>query len=94
MIKDKDIKHIIFDNMVRTRILISSEHMTDGTMDSELTARAINKHRIVDMIYGKELKEIETLVVQLNQDSSSSYTNTTKQGLTILNKINELLRIT
>ena len=85
MIKDKDIEHIIFDNMVRTRIIISSEHMTDGTMDSELTARAINKHRIVDMLYGKELKEIETLVVQLNQS---------KQGLTILNKINELLRIT
>lgn len=90
MIKNKDIEHIIFDNMVRTRVTISSEHMTDGTMDSELTARAINKHRIVDMLYGKELKEIETLVVQLNQN----FVTPPKQSFTILHKINELLRIT
>ena len=66
MIEEKDYEHIIMNNIVRTRILCSSERMTDGSMDEELSARALNKSRIRDLIYGKELKEIERLLTDID----------------------------
>jgi len=65
MIEEKDYEHLIFNNMVRTTLRISSEHRTDGSMDRELGARSLNKSRIREMLYAKEIREIETLVSSL-----------------------------
>jgi hypothetical protein len=66
MIQEKDFEHLIFDKMVRTSLKVSSEYITDGTMESELNARALNKNRIKDMLYGKEVKELERLLTDLS----------------------------
>ena len=92
MIEEKDYEHIIFDNMVRTRVLISSEHMTDGSMDEELSARALNKSRIKEMIYGEEVKELERLLTNLSMYIPSWYVDAEFILVEARKKCAELLR--
>lgn len=65
MLEDKDLRHEITDNEVRSVLHMAHQLSTDGTIEGELQARALNRHRIMDNIYGREVKELERLLAEL-----------------------------
>lgn len=62
MIEDKEYEHHVHHNKVRTTLRVSAEHITGSSIEQEMSARALNKSTIRDLLYGKELREIESLL--------------------------------